>query len=96
MKMSRLINAVESLQKLANVDLPLDTAYKLKKLFGNLQGDVDFYVQETQKGTDRKELLNFDIDDYEKIDIQINNSTLLSVNDIEALEPFVNFKSEAK
>ena len=94
MKMIKLLNAIKPLQKLANADLPLSIAYSLKKLFNELQIEVDFYVEEKQKGTNEAELLEFEIEDKDKITIPIIDTIKLSINDLEALEPFIVFKDE--
>lgn len=91
MKMSKLLQAISPLQKLACAELPLTVAYKLKKLFDKLQTDIDFYSQEIAKGTDEKKLLNCEIDNYEKVSIPLVDVVKLSVNDLEALEPFVDW-----
>lgn len=94
MKMIKLLNAIKPLQKLANADLPLSIAYKLKKLFNELQIEVDFYVEERQKGTSESELLKFEIEEKDKIIIPVIDTIELSINDLEALEPFIVFKDE--
>lgn len=94
MKMIKLLNAIKPLQKLANADLPLSIAYSLKKLFNELQIEVDFYVEERQKGTSESELLEFEIGEKDKIIIPVIDTIKLSINDLEALEPFIVFKDE--
>lgn len=91
MKLRTLLDAVQPLQKLSAVDLPLSTAYTLSKRFIQLQGDIDFFERERDKGRNIEELLELEIADYDPIDISVKSNISLSVNDIECLTPFVNW-----
>lgn len=96
MKMKKLVAAIEPLQKLARIELPLTIAYSLKGLFDELQKDIDFYTAEMQKGTDPEDLLEFKIPDRKKVIVPVNGDVKLSVSDIEALDAFVAWDEVTK
>lgn len=91
MKLRTLLEAVQPLQKLSAVELPLTTAYALSKRFSQLQGDIGFFEQERDKGRNINELLELEIANYEPIEISVKSNISLSVNDITCLTPFVNW-----
>ncbi|GHU34987.1 hypothetical protein FACS1894105_02790 [Clostridia bacterium] len=43
MKLLEIVNAIPALTKLAAADMPLPDAYRLQKLIGSLQSDIDFF-----------------------------------------------------
>lgn len=98
-----LINAVPALQKLVREDLPLRTAYRLSKMVRKVNEELDFFkAKEVELKAKHEykvpvqeynELLNLEIDwDEPTITIPLDNNISLSVADIEALTPFIEFK----
>lgn len=49
MKLSQIINALPSLQKIAGQELPMNKLYKVSKLLGNLSEEVAFYNAQKEK-----------------------------------------------
>lgn len=49
MKMIEIVNALPSLQKLADQDLSIKKLYKVSKLLGNLENEVAFYDTQRAK-----------------------------------------------
>ena len=49
MKIIQVINALPSLQKLAEQELTTKTLYKIQKLFGNLEKEIAFYNEQRNK-----------------------------------------------
>ena len=98
-----LLNAVPAFQKLIGQDLPLRTAYKLSKLVRRVDEELDFFRAKEAELREKheykipakeyEELLNLEIDwNEDKIEIPLDDHIILSVADIEALTPFIEFK----
>lgn len=98
-----LLNAVPAFQKLVGQNLPLKTAYRLSKMVRKVNEELDFFkVKEAElkakheykvPAGEYNELLNLEIDwDEPKIEIPLDENISLSVADIEALIPFIEFK----
>ena len=49
MKIIQVVNALPSLQKLARQELSAKKLYKISKLFGILEGEIDFYNEQRSK-----------------------------------------------
>jgi hypothetical protein len=49
MKIIQVVDALPSLQKLAEQELTTKTLYKIQKLFGNLEPEVAFYNEQRNK-----------------------------------------------
>lgn len=103
MKAYNLVDAVQALNKLVREDLPLRTAYRLSKMVRRVNEELDFFkAKETELKakheykvpvSEYNELLNLEIDwDEPKIEIPLDENISLSVADIEALTPFIEFK----
>ena len=98
MKLIDIVNARESLTKLAGQDIPFQQAYNLMKLIDKLNIHLDFYGKEVVKSGWDEERINrlneFEIDDIpsEKVKIKMLDSVFLSASDIKALEPFIEFE----
>ena len=103
MRIYDVINAIPPLQKLVREDLPLRTAYRLSKMVRRVNEELDFFkAKEAELKAKHEyqvpvgeynELLNLEIDWAEpKITIPLDDHITLSVADIEALTPFIEFK----
>lgn len=103
MKYIHLLNSISAFQKLIHQDLPLRTAYRLSKMVRRVNEELDFFkAKETELKAKHEykvpvgeynELLNLEIDWEEtKITIPLDDNISLSVADIEALTPFIEFK----
>lgn len=103
MRIYDVINAIPPLQKLVREDLPLRTAYRLSKMVRKVNEELDFFREKEAElksaheyaipANEYNELLHLDIDwDEPKIEIPLDDSITLSVADIEALTPFIEFK----
>jgi hypothetical protein len=53
MKIRQVVNALPALQKLAGCELSLKVLYKIKKLLGNLEGEIAFYNEQRIKILDK-------------------------------------------
>ena len=99
MKLIEIVNARMALQKLAEQDLPLSTAFELVELIEKCNRHLGFFSQMRQKlgalpdETKLAELENFDVPDLDGLPIEIHadDSLRLSAADVKALEPFVKF-----
>lgn len=49
MKLSQIINALPSLQKIAGQELPMKKLYQISKLLGNLENEIAFYNAQKDK-----------------------------------------------
>lgn len=49
MKITHVVNALPSLQKLAKCELSLPKLYKISKLLGDLEGEIAFYSKQRNK-----------------------------------------------
>ena len=49
MKIGQVVNALPSLQKLAEQDLSIKKLYKVSKLLGNLENEIAFYNEQRSK-----------------------------------------------
>ena len=103
MRYIHLLNAISGFQKLIGQDLPLRTAYRLSKMVRKINEELDFFKAKEAElkakheyqvpATEYNELLNLEIDWVEpKLTIPLDDHITLSVADIEALTPFVEFK----
>lgn len=103
MKAYNLVEAVPALQKLVRENLPLRTAYRLSKMVRKVNEELDFFKAKEAElkakheykvpVSEYNELLNLEIDWNEpKITIPLDDNIALSVADIEALTPFIEFK----
>lgn len=98
-----VLRAAPSIQKLVSQPLPLRTSYRLSKMVRNVNEELDFFkAKEAELKAKHEykvpvqeynELLNLEIDWEEpKIEIPLDENICLSVADIEALTPFIEFK----
>lgn len=103
MKAYNLVEAIPALQKLVRENLPLRTAYRLSKMVRKVNEELDFFKAKEAElkakheykvpVSEYNELLNLEIDwDEPKITIPLDDHISLSVADIEALTPFIEFK----
>ena len=99
----QLLNAAHGFQKLVRKNLPLRTSYKLSKMVRRVNEELDFFRAKEAELREKheykipakeyEELLNLEIDWTEdKIEIPLDDHIILSVADIEALTPYVEFK----
>lgn len=99
----QLLNAAHGFQKLVRENLPLRTSYKLSKMVRRVNEELDFFRAKEAELREKheykipakeyEELLNLEIDWTEdKIEIPLDDHIILSVADIEALTPYVEFK----
>jgi len=98
-----LLNSVPAFQKLIRQDLPLRTAYRLSKMVRKINEELSFFREREAElkakyefkipANEYNELLNLELDwDEPKIEILLDENINLSVADIEALTPFIEFK----
>ena len=103
MRIYDIINAIPAIQKLVREDLPLRAAYRLSKMVRRVNEELDFFkAKEAELKAKHEyqvpvgeynELLNLEIDWVEpKLTIPLDDHITLSVADIEALTPFIEFK----
>lgn len=99
MKLIEIVNARMALQKLAEQDLPLSTAFELVELVEKCNRHLAFFSHIRQKlgalpdETKLAELEGFEVTDLDMLPIEIraDDSLRLSAADVKALEPFVKF-----
>lgn len=104
MQLEVLVHAAPSLQKLISQDLPIRSAWQLKKLVDICNPMLEFYSQEIQKiilkddaGTLQRELELLDVPELDNIpiiELSLDTSLKLSAADIKVLEPFIAFMGE--
>lgn len=103
MTLYNILAAKNGIQKLVGQDLPLKTAYRLSKMVRKVNEELNFFkAKEAELKAKHEykvpvqeynELLNLEIDwDEPKITIPLDDHISLSVADIEALTPFIEFK----
>lgn len=98
-----LLNSVPAFQKLIHQDLPLRTAYRLSKMVRKVNEELDFFRAKQEEIQAKHEyqipqsefeaLLAFEVEWEEpRIEIALDDSIMLSVTDVDALTPFIDFK----
>ncbi len=98
-----ILDARRGFQKLVGCDLHLRTAYRLSKIVRKINEELDFFKAKEAElkakheyqvpVSEYNELLNLEIDWAEpKLTIPLDDHITLSVADIEALTPFIEFK----
>ena len=101
MKIEDIVIAAGSIQKLIDQDVPLCTAWALKKLLDRGNPVLEFYGQELAKYGEapdaesrRAQLLALtlpDFDGFARVAVPLDVPVKLSAADIKRLEPFVQF-----
>lgn len=102
MKVKDIVIAAGSIQKLIDQDVPLRTAWSLKKLLDMCNPVLEFYGQQLAKfgaapeaEEKREELLAMELPDFAKFErpsLSLSLPVKLSAADLKRLEPFVEFK----
>lgn len=103
MRIYDILNAIPAIQKLVREDLPLRTAYRLSKMVRKINEELDFFKAKEAElkakheyqvpAMEYNELLNLEIDWADpKLTIPLDDHISLSVADIEALTPFIEFE----
>lgn len=94
MRLYDIVLAAKPLQKLVNQDLPIRQAYKVAMLATRVNPHLEFYGAELAKGKDEQALNDFDVPDFDAVELIALDLSLdlrLSAADIKRLEPFVTF-----
>lgn len=100
--LKELIDALPALKKLYEQDLPLDEGYKLYKFAKEANRQLEFFITERQKISDKMDkkasgelgrLLETDVEMPDRIEISGTENIHLSAADIERLEKIVLFKN---
>ncbi len=93
-KLSQIVNSVESLKALLEVKLPVKVSYKLSRLVNKLNGPLEEYNKKRndlikEYGEEDPETKNWSVKDAEKLKLFVDKITeLLSVEEeIEWFEP---------
>lgn len=105
MKLGTIINAIPALQRLAQCNLTLRTAYRIKKMLSAAEDEIEFFQEElrgiysdtelTEKEKNAKTdaLLELEVEvDFSQIEVSLGEDVRISPNDLVLLDEFIVLK----